>query len=721
MTNFNKFERILFFGALLCFCSFSYFLYDDSLLFPEENASSYPIVGEVQSASNDVRRKGAESFLWRPTGKTEKVREMDSVFTGTGSEVVLKLNSGSQINIKENSLVTLNFSNGQLELDLKFGDLVTQMSENQKIKIKTINETYELNSSEKSTIEMNKPRTNKVRLKLTQGKAVLKDSKKRATEIRRDLPLLVAKEKLSTTPISKIKPSLQLTTNELSKFTLGKKGEAFTLKWEAPQFPKAKVEISKTSNFSQKSFEEVSSKGEVTVKEPLDKGWYYWRVTGLDETGTSQAVTAPRRFLLSFSEAPQIVNPAQNSQLKFEVPQLTPTTSMESEITWNDSSVSSEYEWQVSQSEKFETVVDQGQTPQKTIQTKKLLPGTYYARVRALNSDKQWGDWSPTQTWSLTFLARKRPTLPKPELITKTIQFDPVKASRTPASTPTPRIKWKKVSGAQKYELQISKTQNFKGAPTVNTKTENFDWAKFQKGRFYFRVQALGADQAKSLYSEVGILDIGFSAPILDPIKGFFQRSSDPKAQAPTADLKLKWTQIPQATAYSIEYDIDPKFSKPEKREVASIESSISLNKPGKYNVRVRAIGPDAKPLTEYSNIQIADYDFKNRLEAPTLTEPKNSMTVFLQQDIEPFIWLNWKPVEKAKTYFIEIASDKDFKKIIIKKELTENKFLIKDKVPYGQIYWRVRANAQDKEDVSEWSQPRIFTLLFKKNENFIE
>lgn len=76
MGNFTKTEKTIFTLALLVLVIFTYFLYDDSLIFPRESTSNLQPIGDISASSNDVRRKNIESFSWMPASKTDQVFEM---------------------------------------------------------------------------------------------------------------------------------------------------------------------------------------------------------------------------------------------------------------------------------------------------------------------------------------------------------------------------------------------------------------------------------------------------------------------------------------------------------------------------------------------------------------------------------------------------------------------------------------------------------------------
>src|SRR5262249_51400937 len=73
MKSFTKTDRIIFVLAVLTLAAFSYFMYDDSLLFPRHNDSGLQKIGQVSVSNNDVRLKTASAFTWFPAQKSDVV------------------------------------------------------------------------------------------------------------------------------------------------------------------------------------------------------------------------------------------------------------------------------------------------------------------------------------------------------------------------------------------------------------------------------------------------------------------------------------------------------------------------------------------------------------------------------------------------------------------------------------------------------------------------
>ena len=122
--------------------------------------------------------------------------------------------------------------------------------------------------------------------------------------------------------------------------------------------------------------------------------------------------------------------------------------------------------------------------------------------------------------------------------------------------------------------------------------------------------------------------------------------------------------------------------------------------------------------VSDFSNTQDVSYIFRITLKSPELIEPYDKTTVFLQKDMEPLIWLEWSAVPDAKGYLLEVATTPDFSKIVISKDLKQTRHLIQQKVPYGALYWRIKAVANDELMSSEWAE-RQFFLYHQRNRGF--
>ena len=176
---------------------------------------------------------------------------------------------------------------------------------------------------------------------------------------------------------------------------------------------------------------------------------------------------------------------------------------------------------------------------------------------------------------------------------------------------------------------------------------------------------------------------------------------------------------MPGAYKYILEIDPTENFKSSKKYEVNGAIVPVLLEKPGTYHVRVAALNQSGKIISRYSAPEKFKYIYRVPLALPALIEPFDKTTVFMQQDTEAFIWLEWKSVKDVKVYQLDVSSSPSFDKIIMNTQTNEPRYLVKNKLPPGKLYWRVRAISEDPQMNSDWTPPREFSILTKKNETF--
>ncbi|KHD88181.1 MAG: hypothetical protein OM95_10465 [Bdellovibrio sp. ArHS] len=722
MSRFGQTEKFIFFGALILLMAFSYFLYDDSLLFPKANHGKLELIGDVATSQNDVRRKNLDTFSWLPASRKDVVYQNDSIFTGDRSEATIRLQDGTQIRIEPNSLITLNLKNGQMNLDLRYGNLVGELAQGSSLTVKSGTEEFKLESTpgtaEKPKIQFNKAHSGNVDLKLLSGDVKYVDKKKKAVKTLPKNAVVAVTKQGEVKQVEK--PQLALKTENNINYLRVNPDDPLPFAWESKgPVSRYELEISPSEDFSTVAVSKITSELNTAVTEPLQPGPYYWRLKAFDHNGQISAISAAQNMHISHLVGPQIVTPTQAAQISLELkvkPQeeLVTTT----EVQWRAQPVLKNFTWQISQDPEFQTLLKEENTTTLAAVTPKLPSGTYWVRVQGQTENQKVSPWSEPVSFTLNLLAHKEERPDRPVLVTKKIEFKvPTGKDRNPASPEAPKMAWKPVLQTKNYQLQIAKDASFKEAEKYDLNQTSAAWAQYRPGKYFYRVYARGLNGLVSEPSETGVLEITVGGVTLDPLK-----TINAVGQAPgPKETPISWSEVPFAKSYLVQVDKNKDFTTPQLLEYAANAGVLTLNDPGRYNVRVQALDEANKPLTEFSNIEEVLYTFRTPLVPPTLMEPFNAASIFLQTEMEPFIWLEWKKVEGATSYRIEISDKADFSRTLIAKSLDGNRYLIKDRVPLGKIYWRVRAESKSDSETSEWTTKREFTLYHQKNETFVK
>lgn len=710
ILKFNKLDRSILFLSVAIVIVFSYFLYDDSFLFQDRESKNAKI-GNIKDAENDVRLRASDSFTWNAAKKAEIVFERDSVFTGKRSQTQIDLIDGSRIFLNENSLVTLVAKNGSLELNLRYGNIKTEINPSSRLELKAGSQKIQINKeSGTSTLEIKKPKFGLTKLKLLSGKLTVQNSGSAAVENLAVDQTIVVKP---TGAIQKSKPgTIELLTPNHSQFTRGNPEKGFYLDWHSQNMEKNTLSISKDKDFKSILYTEANIKTKVFVKE-LPVGTYFWKITGTD-INSSTITSEVRTFSTTLLEKVTIVDPPADKQIAIDIRGDVKTHKEPVKVSWTNQY--EDVQLQIAATDDFTSPIYDKELSKTFKIENSYTQGTYFVRVRGKKAT-QLTDWSDVRKFEVLVSLKPLITPTVPVLLTKNLTFNSSKG-RFPSSISPVTVKWQGVDAATKYELEVSlKDPKFSKPIRVNSKGTQADYMPKNLGTHYYRVRAFSSDNMPSDYSDVGELQTQLSAPRLTKVEPIVLKSNDPDSVPPNIKFKLAWNSVHLANKYIVEFAENEKFNESEKVTTVNNFAQVPTSKTGRYFFRVIASDLTQTIKSDASNLQGSEYKYIKRLGKPILTEPKNNMTVFLQKEIEPFIWLNWDSSVNQKNFELEIALDKKFSKIITRKSQEENRFLIKDKLPLGKIYWRVRQLASDPDLISEWTETREFQLIHNKNE----
>lgn len=724
MKNFTKTDRVILLLAAVVLAVFSYFLYDDSLLFPRPESKDLQKIGQVAFSSNDVRLKTMTAFTWFPAQKTDSVHLQDSVFTGENSEARLQLEDGTVLTLKPNSLITLNMNDGQMSLDLRYGDLSSKLSGKGALKITAGDKTFDLEGA--GSVDINKPSAGEVGVQVTEGSAKLKGAHGVETlEKGRKLNLgkKGAKPKFAEPPVA---TTIEAVTADGAGFVRLAEDEPIPLEWKTTG-PVSSYEVDLCADAECRSPLKTLSTRETRfgVRGELKDGPTLWRVRAIDKYGKDLAKTAPRTVNVGQAVPPVITTPGgDDAKLEGAVKIHKPGDPVQGQLqlSWTEANYYGKYELEIATDPEFTQPVHQAQTEQGGLQTPGLPNGLYHYRVRGELRNGRPSGWSQPSKF-LVDLKGELPQRPaRPVLKEKNIVFNPAEEmKREPASAAKPVVAWTKVKNAVSYLIQLSKDPDFKDPVAYNVKSESIAWSDYKPGEWNVRVFATNADGLKSPPSQPGKLRIALTDPVLNPIAPIKVHGTKELRTPPEREFKARWTEIPFADSYVLEVSTTKNFAAPVKLQTRAPASAVKVSEPGSYYFRVQALDAEGNPLTKISATKETEYEWVNPATAPVLTEPFDKASIFLQTTQEPFIWLEWKRSEDADFYQIQVATDKDFKNKIVSEKLFETKYLLQQKIPTGKIYWRVRSVIEKSRQVSDWSNPRHFQIFSNKNEAFIE
>jgi hypothetical protein len=266
-------------------------------------------------------------------------------------------------------------------------------------------------------------------------------------------------------------------------------------------------------------------------------------------------------------------------------------------ISWSavsDPSGIAAYNWQVSPSSSFTTIVLQNSTNGATQDTVSGLPnGTYFWRVQAVNGAFVQGAWSSAQSFNVTGAGPGEPGTPS---------LGPTKGYSTFHPYETITFNWTAVPGAASYVLQAATDPSFPITTRIqfdNIPNTTMTFAIGNpEGNYFARVYAVDANGIAGVPSNV----ISFSVFFNNPLPAPPSPAAPPNGTTVSLPVTLTWTDVPnpQPSGYELQIATDSGFSNIEEDDPQLNGPSrqvLSLT-PGTKFWRVRSFQGDNSPTT---------------------------------------------------------------------------------------------------------------------------
>jgi subtilisin family serine protease len=336
---------------------------------------------------------------------------------------------------------------------------------------------------------------------------------------------------------------------------------------------------------------------------PGDVGEYEWRVRARDAFGNWSEWTLPNNLLIAppTPVAPMQTNPANGFITNNSAPAL----------SFGNVQYGATYEVQTASNAAFTVNVNNFDLTSGGNLPWSVSDGTYYWRVRALNSYGVFGAYSASRTFVVDTSAPLAPNLTVP-------------AAAFNARVNLPMLQWAASVGANNYRVQIDAAGADFSAPLyqsawIATVTHMPPANALPLGNYEWRVLARDAAMNISATSAVRPLNIIAALPAA-PVQ------TAPAASLLTADStpSFTWNAALNGVTYDIQIDNNSNFSSPEESSLAMgglTYTSLGLGD-GLWYWRVRANNVNPEPGA-WSATRAFTVDTTAPL-APLMTTPAN-------------------------------------------------------------------------------------------------
>jgi hypothetical protein len=271
-------------------------------------------------------------------------------------------------------------------------------------------------------------------------------------------------------------------------------------------------------------------------------------------------------------------------------------------------------------------------------------------------------------------------------------------------------MSWATVPGATYYEVEVSDTEDFATVEKYKSNTRKYTFKKLSS-KMYYRVKAIGVQDAESSYSSVGKAIVEFPMIVMDKLKltkEYKAKNPRDRGIASTA-VDVSWSKVPYIDKYIVEL-IDTKSKKTVKKTATRLlASALEVPRTGQYSYQVHAADSRGRTVSS-SEVGELIYNKIFNILAPVIKQGINDRFYFFQKSTAKYVWLNWigQSGETAR-FRVEIARDRKFETIIQSSFTAKSKLLVTDKVEAGEYFWRVRSEEGDR--YSDWSNTEMFKI----------
>ena len=254
-------------------------------------------------------------------------------------------------------------------------------------------------------------------------------------------------------------------------------------------------------------------------------------------------------------------------------------------------------------------------------------------------------------------------------------------------------VDWTDVTGASKYEIQVSTDISFSTFIVKDTViVSRYFLNSLSNFKEYFtRVKALSNYTQSSWTPTHKFSTIVGKVSLVSPTNNSIAKD--------TAD-NLSWTVVQGKTDYQVQIAKDENFS------TIILDQNInpeqlnynSLSYFTEYWWKVRAKDPSGS-YGDWSFVR----KFQTKVNKPTLITPAN-----LSNELSFSQILDWSDVIGADKYTIQLSDKSDFSNLILNKSITVTQETISSLLPYTKYYWRAVAENSTKK--GNWSDVFSFT-----------
>jgi hypothetical protein len=619
--------------------------------FSKPSAIGKPLA--ILSAKNErIERRPTTRLIWESLSTGENLYGGEAVRTNSNSSgKITFLQSGMTIGLEPDSLVIIEESNGNLQLNLVNGGVFVKNTttpagtKTQQPVLKAGDKKIEL-AGKSSELNLSVGASGTADIQVTKGDAKIGTAGGK-TEVLKE----GAAKSISANGATQ---SLEITgPRSGSSIPLSGLNDRVNIAWgKAPDGATMFLETGSSRDSLTRSGAGVpASAGQLSL--PVKSGDFFWRVVAVKDGKVIS--TGPTTFNQGVAfESPKLLSNAANEKIIAQKP----SGPYSIKLAWTRPQGAEGMTVSISKDPQFKSTVDSKSFTTETEWSATVSePGKYYWRTAASWPGIERKIFSTPGAFEVT----QQKTIPAP-VISGPAGGSVI--SSLAAGTNGVILTWNSIAGVESYDLEIQKRQsdnsyktqlakNITGTQFRVTNVAAGDYQWFVKSRVGDSVSQAGAPSkfaVKELPAITPATKVSKDAPLV------FE-SSDSLISLPLAALPASTAQI----RYKLRSALDSSFESPWQISPGNAPLRFKLPTAGQYLMTAEALDAKQQIIATSQNIELT-------AKAPDLLPPPQLVTnvTKLKTGNGGDISLNWKPVPGAVRYIVEITGTKtNFRKEI--------------------------------------------------------
>ncbi|WCL49854.1 FecR domain-containing protein [Leptospira sp. GIMC2001] len=527
-------------------------------------------IGIISFKQKTVQRKYSDRVVWETMEQSFPLYNQDSIRTGDLSDAEITLNDGTKLEVDENTLIVLNITQAEKEIDFAYGSLSANRADSDGGSGLSIRSGEALVSLDKSDVNLVQEKDKDLVVDVKAGFANLMFGGKENKISDGEKAVISGNEtEIQQKPFRVIYPP---SNHRVQSF-----GSAVQVEFTIDGYDKnknANLEFSRSRTFaSVLSRRKIDSE---KFKESFQDGLYFWRAV-LDGKTISQGRVSVLKI-----QAPRLVSPTNNAKI---------FTSKETSLvsfSWIQEKEISQSTIEIASDANFQNIISSKNSRGSSIAVD-LPDGSYYWRVRSSVSESLEPVTSLVQNLEVT---KEEPTVAPILMHPKSGDvFSDVLVTSSGIS-----FFWSTNKGYTGYELEISQRRDFSDPIRLTIQDKNSLEYKgsFVVSNYYWRVRGITPTGKKSNYSNYSSFSISAVA------KNIFNLQSDNVVSESAAlrdGVTLRWKKLPVNGTYEVVMAKDKDFKNVVKKLVTNLsQAEIKELSSGKYFWKVSLLDEDGKP-----------------------------------------------------------------------------------------------------------------------------